>query len=127
MVVQISSATSPDHTFELSTFAGNITLKSTQGGDILFDTSLGRVKATAQSVKLVTTGVDSVVLGGDTLTSHIAKFEELKQLLLQLFTALDTHTHSVSGAATGAPLVPIGAPLIGTIEQIKSLVAGVSS
>jgi len=127
VLVEIGSETSPNHGFEMDTFAGAMRLKSTQGGDIELQTDLGSIKATAQSIKLITSQLDSVVLGGDTLASHIAKFEELKQLLQQLLAALDTHTHTFAGGAVGAPTVPIGAPLLGSLDSFKSLKAGVSS
>ena len=127
ILVTIGSETSPDHGFEMDTFAGDMLLKSTQGGAVDIQTNLGDIKATAQTIKLITSQMDSVILGGDTLASHLVKFEELKQMLQQLLTALDTHTHPVAGATASAPTVPIGAPLLGSLDLFKSLKAGVSS
>jgi hypothetical protein len=127
-VVEMGSADDLSPAFKVNTRSGGMYFKSTNGGPVEIQTELAGIKATAQTIKLITNQPDSVVLGGDTLASHLAKYEELKQILLTLFTNLDTHTHpeSIGGGVTSAPLVPIGATLIGSLESIKSLKAGVS-
>jgi hypothetical protein len=136
-VTTIGSTSSPDSGYKLSTFAGDIEFESSQGGDFNVTTQMGNIKTNSQSIKLVTSQLDSVVLGGENLVSHLVKYEELQQHLIQLYTALDMHTHLISGTATagmlpvngttGMPVVPIGSPIQGSMQQFKSTKAGVSS
>ena len=126
-VVNVGTTASPLGGIKMNTVTGAINLKSSLGGDINAETLLGNIKLSAQTVKIPTTLMDSVVLGGEVLVSHLVKFEELQQHLTQLYVALDTHTHPVSGAVASAPTVPIGSPLTGSMQLFKSLKAGVSS
>ena len=132
---------SPDQqggSYLVRTIAGNIGFESTLGGNFLVTTDLGNIETSSQQVKLATSQIDSVILGGNTLASHIVKWEELTQHLGNLYSALDTHTHSINGGATAGgifpvtgvtsiPAVPIGAPIKGEFNNFKSTKAGVSS
>lgn len=124
-VVNAGTTATPTGGIKMNTVSGAIDVKSTLGGNINLETMLGNVAIAAQTVKLNTSLMDSVVLGGDSLISHIVKFEELQQHLTQLYTALDRHTHPVAGTVASAPTVPIGAPLLGGMQAFKSLKAGV--
>jgi len=136
-LVDMGSVTSPDSGINFKTFAGNMKFESQSGGDFEVMSQTGNLKTTTSTAKFITTGANSVVLGGDSIGSNLTKFQELQSLLCSLFTALDQHTH-MGGAMVAAgtmpvtglsapPTIPIGAPLTGRIIQLKSTVAGVSS
>jgi hypothetical protein len=126
-VTGVGSVDSLNSAYKVSTYAGALELKSTQGGAISLETGTGNITTNSQTIKLKTSLMDSVVLGGDTLVSHLAKFEELERLVRALFLALDAHTHTASGSPTSQPTAPIGSPLIGMLNDVKSTKAGVSS
>lgn len=134
----LGSGGAPNGKYQVRTTAGNIEFNSSLGGDFVVDTVTGNVLTSSQQVKLVTSQPDSVILGGDSLTSHLVKWEELQRHLVQLYRALDLHTHQIPATATaggifavtgttGLPLTPIGSPLTGDIINFKSTKAGVSS
>lgn len=125
-VVNVGAATSPLGKAEINTQTGDINLKSILGGTINLDTPLGNIKTMSQTIKIVTAMPDSVILGGETLTSHLVKYEELERHLQSIYAAIDAHTHPVSGTATNAPTVPVCTPLQGTLTLAKSLLAGVT-
>jgi len=136
-LVDLGSITNPDSSIHFKTFAGNMKFETQTGGDFEFLSQSGNLKTTTSTAKFITTGANSVVLGGDSIGSNLTKFQELQSLLQTLFTKLDTHMH-LAGAMvaagtmpvtglSGPPAVPIGAPLNGQIIQLKSTVAGVSS
>jgi len=123
----LGSVDSPNSAYKVTTTAGALELKSTQGGGITLETASGNITTNSQTIKLKTSLMDSVILGGDTLVSHLAKFEELQQLMQALFIALDTHTHPLASSATLTPTAPIGSTLTSMLNNVKSTKAGVSS
>lgn len=136
--VELGSATAPDSGFSMSTFSGDVSFSSTLGGSFIVDSALGNLSTKTKEAKINTQSFpDSVVLGGDRLQSHLVKFEQLQSHLIQLYRALDRHTHQIPSTAsaggasvtgtTGTPVVPIGSPIVGDIQKFKSITSGVSS
>ena len=137
-VVDIGGPSSPLSGFSMSTFTGDIKHASTSGGVISNETLAGFIENRSLGFKASTFSLpDSVILGGETIVSHLVKWEELFSYLTSLHIALDSHAHLIPSTAfaglipvTGAtaqPIVPIGAPLAGLLATFRSLVAGVSS
>lgn len=137
-LVDIGSSTNQNGNYHVRTVAGDMSFESTLGGDFTVSTQTGNILTESQQVKLSTSQPDSVILGGNSLASHLVKWEELQRHLLQLYRALDTHTHNIPGTATaaamftvtgstGVPTVPIGSPLQSDINNFKSTKAGVSA
>jgi uncharacterized protein YukE len=125
-VANVGNITSPLGNFEVTTQTGNVSLKSVLGGNIEAETLLGNIKTTSQSIKLITSLPDSVVLGGESLVSHVVKFEELQQHLTQLYALYDAHTHNLASGATLIPNALISPVLSGDIQRLKSLFVGVA-
>ena len=125
-VANVGNITSPLGNFEVTTQQGKISLKSELGGNIEAESLLGSIKTTSQSIKFVTSLPDSVVLGGETLVSHLVKFEELQQHLTQLYALYDAHTHTLGNGVTLQPAILISPTLAGDIQRLKSLYAGVA-
>jgi len=137
LATYVGGGTSLDSAYRLQTEAGDIELKSQQGGAIRLVTEQGSMLSKSKKAVISTSGNDSVVLGGDSLVSHVVKYEQLRQHLVQLYNALDTHRHLHTGTALaasmypvvglgGPPAQPIGAPLISSMVNFKSNIVGVS-
>lgn len=136
-VSTVGSATSPDSNLRMATFAGDIAVTSALGGNISLETSLGEILTDSTQIALKTSLPSSVILGGNSLSSHLVKWEELQIHLQTLYTLLDTHRHIHDGTTafagsipiiglSGIPLVPFSPALSGSISTFKSLKAGVS-
>lgn len=136
-VVDMGSAINQDSGIHFKTFRGDMKFETQIGGDFEFQSTSGNLKTTTATAKFITTGANSVVLGGDSIGSNLTKYQELQSLLQSLFNKLDMHTHQAGALVasgtlpvtgiSGPPTIPIGAPLTGQIVQLKSTVAGVSS
>ena len=111
---------------DFTTSRGGVSISSSSG-DINLTTRSGESVITARKVTLSTTGGDAVVLGGTSLASHVAKYEQLESYCRMLHTLLDSHTHPVTGATTGPPTVPMGPLLAALLTAIKSISTGVAS
>lgn len=138
-VVKIGSATSlnPLSGFDMTTFSGNMAFNSTAGGNFKVTSLLGNLEATIKKAIISTNAIpDSVILGGNVLASHIVKFEQLEQHLLQLYNLLDNHIHLETGTSSaagipvvgtsGPPVVPFAPLLQPQTITFKSLTTGVT-
>ncbi len=121
----------------LRTFAGSINYESLAGGNFNISSLLGEYKSRTRKATVSTFNLpDSVVLGGEALTSHLVKYEQLEQHLMLLYQLLDTHIHIEQGTATagvfpvvgvsGPPVVPFSPMLNPLILTLKSLTSGVA-
>lgn len=135
--VNVGSASAPDSGINFNTFRGDYTFTSQAGGDYVVETRTGNVLTTSTTAKFVTGQPDSVVLGGDSIKSHLVKWEELQKHLQTLYNLFDKHIHRHEGTAvaagmfpvsgvSGMPLVPMSPSQNPDIINLKSVVAGVS-
>lgn len=123
--VTIGQPAYPSPGYSLQTLRGDIDFESTLGGDFRVNTPTGNVKTNSRKVTLVTTLPDSVVLGGHSLASHVAKFEQLEVFLKALLKWCDTHAHPPGAPVGGPPTVSASMLLSGLIAPIKSVRVGV--
>lgn len=121
----VGQTATPRGAYSVETLRGRILLKSLQGGDILLETQRGTAKTTARKIQLNATGNDSVVLGGEALVAHLARFEQLEILVNAMFTHFDTHTHVASGSTTSTPSASMRAAVGRLVRAIKSTRVGV--
>lgn len=140
VVTTIGSATSlrPDSGYSLTTFAGDMNFESTAGGSFFFESLLGEYKSTIRKSTTNTNRIpDSVILGGDSLASHLVKYEQLELHLSTLYKMLDAHIHVENGTAaavgslpvfgvSGPPVIPFSPALAPQILTLKSLTSGVA-
>lgn len=122
----VGQATKPNGKYTVETLRGRILLKSLQGGNIDLETLSGQAKVSARKIMLNATGADSVVLGGEALVAHLARFEQLEILVNALFTHFDAHTHPTPSGASGIPTVGMKLVLGRLVSAIKSLRVGVA-
>lgn len=109
---------------DIRTVKGDLGYTSTAGGNVKLTSRTGQLTAEFRKVTIQTSEPDSVVIGGRSLQSHIAKFEELEQMLEVLFQLLDTHTHPIPSGLSGA--TPIFSGTLGSlVQRIRSIYAGV--
>lgn len=123
----VGQTSKPNGNYSVETLRGRILLKSLQGGNIELETSTGQAKVSARKIMLNATGSDSVVLGGEALVAHLARFEQLEVLVNAMFTHFDAHTHAVPALGTsGIPTVGMKMVLGRLVSAIKSLRVGVA-
>lgn len=138
-VVNLGSPISPNPKsgFDMQTFAGDMKFSSLLGGHFSVTSPLGVLESNTSKAVLSTNGIpDSVVLGGNVLTSHLVKYEELEAHLRMLYTMLDTHVHIENGTsvaagipvvgASGIPVVPFTPMLSPSIVLARSITTGVA-
>jgi len=136
-VVDIGGPTSlnPTSGYKMTTWAGNMEFLSMAAGNFEVTSLLGQLKARTLKTILSTNNLpDSVVLGGDSITGHIVKFEQLQAHLLHLYGLLDLHTHPITGTAGPfpvvgnalPPLVPFTPQLSAEIINMRSVTSGVA-
>jgi hypothetical protein len=127
----------PKSGISFNTFAGDFSHESIAGGDFNVRSLLGALHTTTRKAVVSTNNLpDSVILGGDALTSHLVKYEQLEQHLMMLYQLLDQHIHIEQGTATagpfpvvgvsGMPVVPFSSVLNSLIITMKSITSGVS-
>jgi len=122
----VGQTSKPNGNYSVETLRGRILLKSLQGGNIELETSTGQAKVSARKIMLNATGSDSVVLGGEALVAHLARFEQLEVLVNAMFTHFDAHTHPTPSGASGIPTVGMKMVLGRLVSAIKSLRVGVA-
>ena len=123
---EVGQTSYPTAEYKLSTLRGNIAFRSSMGGNFTVESLTGNLHAKTKKAILETLENDSVVLGGHALVSHVAKYEQLEQLLRALFQLHDTHTHPIpTGGSSGVPVVPMASILAGMLAAIKSIRVGV--
>lgn len=115
----------PSANYLVRTFKGNMTFRSSLGGNFLVESALGELHSTTRRAILETMAPDSVILGGNALVAHVAKFEQLEILLRAMMTAFDSHIHTLGGAPTSSPTVPMTLTLGSLIAPIRSVRVGV--
>lgn len=118
--VAVGQEAYPSPGYTLETLKGHIEFISRLGGDYRVNTPLGNVKTRSRKVTMSTSAPDSVVLGGDALAAHAAKFEQLEIFLKALLRWLDSHAHPPGAPVGGPPTVPSSAVLSALIAPIKS-------
>lgn len=123
---KVGQPTKPNGRYAVETLRGRILLKSLQGGNIDIETLSGQAKVSARKIMLNATGSDSVVLGGEALVAHLARFEQLEILVNAMFTHFDAHTHPTPSGASGIPTVGMKMVLGRLVSAIKSLRVGVA-
>lgn len=123
---KVGTQTKPRGNYSVETLRGRILLKSLQGGNIDLETSTGTAKISAKKIALNATGNDAVVLGGEQLVAHLARFEQLEILVNAMITSHDTHTHPTPSGASGVPVVGMQMAVGRLIRAIKSLRVGVA-
>jgi hypothetical protein len=139
-VVDIGGPTSlnPLSGFKMTTFNGDMDFKSLASGSFNFTSTLGSFTSRAVSAKLATSAIpDSVILGGEFITSHVVKYEQLQLLMSTLFTLLDTHIHTEASTSfagvipvigvSGPPVIPVTPILTPMMLTTRSLTTGVQS
>jgi len=110
-VVKIGGPLSPDplSAFDMQTYAGDMKFSSLLGGNFSVTSPLGVLESNTRQAVLSTNMLpDSVILGGNVLTSHLVKYEELALHLQELYSYFDTHIH------TAGPMTAAGIPVVGT-------------
>lgn len=125
-VEEVGSPDYPAPKRRIQTQRGNIELESLLGGNIVLNTRTGEARVKARKIVLETTGPDSVILGGSTLRAHVAKYEQLEQLVTAMFQRFDTHIHTHPNGPTGAPVVPM-ATLRSMLLRVKSTIVGLGN
>jgi len=123
--LSLGQPTTPNPGIKINTQKGGLKFDSRLGGNVELTSSLGTMKGTFRKVIINTAAPDSVIIGGSTLASHLAKFEELEQMLGVLLRLLDSHVHPHPTAPTGPVVVPFSSTIKPLIARIKSLRAGV--
>lgn len=120
--IAMGAPTFPTAKFAVTTLAGDMTFESSSGGNFKVTSLLGEASIEARTIKLKTLAPDSVILGGDTLASHITKFEELKATVNMLMSLLDNHSHPYFNLPPNMPMKPW---VMGMLDAAQSLRAGV--
>mgnify|MGYP003434743005 CR=1 FL=1 len=123
-VTQVGTPTFPTPKFTVTTFQGDMVFTSTLGGNINFKSLLGTQRSDVSKFVVNTLSLDSVVLGGTNIISHVAKYEQLEQLVRMLIQLLVTHVHPHPTAPTGVSTTPFSA-LANMLLPIKSTKVGV--
>lgn len=121
----VGSPTYTSPAYDVETYGGKVRFSSRLGGNIEFETLRGQLKGKANKVIFDTSSVDSCILGGTTLRSHVAKYEQLESLVRAMFQHFDTHTHPTPSGASGAPVVPMTTILMQLLLACKSQRVGV--
>ncbi len=65
-----------------------------------------------------------MIVGGDVLTSHITKFEELKVAIQMLMGLLDSHSHAAPNAPPSMPMTPWVMAMLNAAKSIRAGVGG---
>lgn len=136
-IVDIGGPTSlnPTSGYKMTTWAGNMEFLSQAAGNFEVTSLLGQLKTKTLKTVLSTNNLpDSVILGGESITGHVVKFEQLQAHLLHLYGLLDVHTHPITGTAGPfpvvgnalPPLVPFTPQLSAEIANMRSVTTGVA-
>lgn len=123
MLLEAGHAPRPQSKVRVKTRKGAIELKSTEGGNVVFETLLGELRASVKKARIKTQGADSLILGGDALIGHITIFEQIERALLYMAATFDAHPHP--GPNT-PPTTPMSPALRGMLPAAKSKIVGVS-
>ena len=125
--VHLGQTSYPEPGITVTTFSGDMSFISSNGGNLSVNTPTGDVITRSKKVVINTSTPNSVILGGTTLAAHLVKFEQLELLLKILIKLLDTHTHTSAAplSPTSTPTVPFSTALSRMIGQLKSERVGV--
>lgn len=123
-VTKVGTVEYPSANYKVTTQQGEMAFESAMGGKIKLITRTGELLADARKMVFKTTTPDSVVLGGDTIVSHVVKYEQLEQLLRVLIQLFDNHSHPANGAPPVVKAGPIVSPMLQSLKSTRVGVGG---